>query len=354
MFMQLRFTAALMASLASAVMLTATVNAQLITGFEAPEYTLGTLNFQDNWVGGATWPHVQSAAGIEAELLAAGLNVGQTTHSGDQALMVTKVDTATEGGGYFVRDLLFGLETETKVTVDWWARPLTSGAGADPSGTPAGNNQIIGERQGNTFIGIMDDAEVRAGAVRFGIVVEPDNPNPYTNAQFRTIDYASASAGSTVWVPSGLSWSADNWYNFRMEMDYEAKKYDFFVDDVKVNAEPIRFYTETSAAATKFFVSRGTNQAGQIIDDISVDVTGEAPAPGPGDFDEDGDVDGHDLMFWQRGGSPDPLSVADLEAWQNNYPGGGEFQAVSVPEPCAGLLVLGIGLTFAGLRKRGR
>lgn len=39
----------------------------------------------------------------------------------------------------------------------------------------------------------------------------------------------------------------------------------------------------------------------------------------PGDFDNDGDVDGRDFLTWQRGGSPAPLSSADLASWQNNY-----------------------------------
>jgi hypothetical protein len=352
MYLQLRVKLLLLSSLTALAMPTALVKAQFSTGFETPEYTAGTLQFQDNWIGGTVWPRVQTAAGIEAELLAAGLNVGQTTHSGNQALMVTKPTIDTESGGYFVRDLVLGLENETKVTVDWWARPLTSGEGADPAGTPAGNGKIIGERQGNTFVGIMDENEVRAGAVRFGIVVEPGNPNPYTNAQVRTIDFASASAGSTVWVPSGLTWAADNWYNFRMDMDYETKKYDLYVNDVKANAEPIRFYTETSAAATRFFISRGTNQAGQIIDDINIDVTPEQPDL-LGDFDDDGDVDGRDFLKWQRGESPDPLSAGDLEDWQTNY-NGGALSAVttSVPEPSSVLLALVIGMGAVMSRKR--
>src|SRR5690606_37810851 len=87
-----------------------------------------------------------------------------------------------------------------------------------------------------------------------------------------TIDYASASAGSAVWVPSGLSWEADTWYNFRFELDYFTKEYDFFIDDVKVNDSPIQFYNTGSASAAKVFVSRGQNNAGQIIDDFDVDV----------------------------------------------------------------------------------
>ena len=38
-----------------------------------------------------------------------------------------------------------------------------------------------------------------------------------------------------------------------------------------------------------------------------------------GDFDADNDVDGADFLKWQRGQSPDPLSQADLNAWEANY-----------------------------------
>jgi hypothetical protein len=355
MHMQLRLRTALLTLLASTALLTTNALAQMITGFEAPEYEAGTLQLQGDWNGGAFWPHVATAAQIEAELLDAGLNVGQPVHSGDQALMVTKPSTTTETTGYFVRNIFIGLETETKVTVDYWARPLTSGLGADPAGTPAGNGKIIGERQGNTFVGIMDEVEQRAAAVRFGIVVEPGNPNPYTNAQVRTIDWASASTGNinAPWVPSGQTWQADAWYNFRFDLDYETKKYDFFINDTKINAEPIRFYNELSVNATRFFISRGTNQAGQIIDDISVDVTPEIPVI-PGDFDEDGDVDGRDFLVWQRGDSPDPLSAGDLADWQENYGTAGLGAFAAVPEPGTAIMCLAMAASLVSLRQRGR
>jgi hypothetical protein len=53
-----------------------------------------------------------------------------------------------------------------------------------------------------------------------------------------------------------------------------------------------------------------------------------------GDFDGDGDVDGRDLMVWQR--NP---SVGDLADWQANY-GSGSLNAVSaVPEPASVFLM---------------
>jgi hypothetical protein len=357
MNLQLCIGRALIAGLAATGLFGTFASAQtptgMITSFEPPGptevtnplgYFTGSVLGQDLWNGGSRAPRVQTAEEIAAELTAAGLNAGVTTHSGSQALLVAKLDTATETTGYFVRNPFFGLESTEKVTMDFWVRPLTSGLGADPAGTPAGNEKTIGERQGNNFYGIMDEGEVRAAAIRFGIVVEPGNPNPYTNASVRTIDFASASAGAAVWVPSGLTWTADTWYNFTFELDYGTKTYDLFLDGTKVNADPIRFYTETSQAATRFFVSRGTNQAGSILDDVNIFATPEMPVLA-GDFDEDGDVDGNDFLVWQQ-----DFSVGSLDDWKANYgmtSGGG---IASVPEP--GSMALALSAMALGMCRR--
>jgi autotransporter-associated beta strand protein len=56
----------------------------------------------------------------------------------------------------------------------------------------------------------------------------------------------------------------------------------------------------------------------------------------PGDFNGDGQADGADLLAWQRGASPDPLSTADLANWGMNFGtnlSGAGPAATSVPEP---------------------
>jgi T5SS/PEP-CTERM-associated repeat protein len=73
-----------------------------------------------------------------------------------------------------------------------------------------------------------------------------------------------------------------------------------------------------------------------------------------GDFDFDGDVDGADLLVWQRGGSPTPNSPGDLAAWKSNFGfGASAAAAATVPEPGAALLVLG-GLPWAAWRRKGQ
>ncbi|HEX6960598.1 MAG TPA: PEP-CTERM sorting domain-containing protein, partial [Lacipirellula sp.] len=74
-----------------------------------------------------------------------------------------------------------------------------------------------------------------------------------------------------------------------------------------------------------------------------------------GDYDNNNVVDGRDFLVWQRGGSPDSLSSADLAAWQDNFGSGvsaGAFVA-SVPEPGSALLIV-VGLGLAAVHKRGR
>lgn len=309
-------------------------------------YTTGSLLFQDGWVGSGNFPRVQTADEIAAELTAAGLNPANPVRSGNQALIATKPDANTEGTGYFVENIFTTGIEDSRVIVDYWARPLTSGLGADPAGTPAGNGKTIGERQGNTFVGIMDENRVRAAAVRFGVDTVGDDP--YTNVTERHIDFASASAGDAVWVKSGLLWEADQWYNFKFDLNYDTKKYDFYVNGEKVNSEPIRFYTETSEKATRFFVSKGTNQAGQIIDDVSV-TPYVAPPTLAGDFDENGVVDGADFLMWQR-----DTNVGSLDDWKANFglSNGAAVATAAVPEPAGALLAVGMGTLLVGARRR--
>jgi hypothetical protein len=60
----------------------------------------------------------------------------------------------------------------------------------------------------------------------------------------------------------------------------------------------------------------------------------------PGDFDYDNDVDGLDLLKWQRGKTTIPFSASDLADWEANF--GSVVAAVAaattVPEPTSLLL----------------
>jgi formylglycine-generating enzyme required for sulfatase activity len=66
------------------------------------------------------------------------------------------------------------------------------------------------------------------------------------------------------------------------------------------------------------------------------------------DYDGDGDIDGADLLAWQRGESPHSMSAGDLTAWRNEFGAGGPSR--SVPEVSSGLL--GLLATLGLLRTR--
>ncbi len=70
-----------------------------------------------------------------------------------------------------------------------------------------------------------------------------------------------------------------------------------------------------------------------------------------GDFDESGTVDGLDFLAWQRGESPNPLTLNDLSSWMSNYVAASSMADVSVvPEPAALPLVL-LSVCLAGSRR---
>jgi hypothetical protein len=168
-------------------------------------------------------------------------------------------------------------------------------------------------------------------------------------------------------VKSGLTWAADTWYNFRVDMDFTTKTYDFIVNGVKVNEDPIRFYNEAATNAVKFFVSRGTNQAGSIIDDVRIEATSNFPAiTTNGDFNADGEVDGEDFLMWQRGvgtatgavlGDGDAngdgaVTGADLAVWRLAAPGRVVPAVSAIPEPASAVIATLALLGLVAARRR--
>jgi hypothetical protein len=107
----------------------------------------------------------------------------------------------------------------------------------------------------------------------------------------------------------------------------------------------------TSAAAQaglsmKFILG---NEAAFRLATISF-TSGTGPS---GDYDADGDVDGRDFLVWQRGGSPNPMSAADLATWKANFGATSSAAATgAVPEPTAGLLAAFAAIGIVARRKR--
>lgn len=70
----------------------------------------------------------------------------------------------------------------------------------------------------------------------------------------------------------------------------------------------------------------------------------------PGDFDFDGDVDGNDLLVWQRGQTTPPLDPMKLADWRA-YFGAATPALGAVPEPATALMLLSAAVgTIAILR----
>lgn len=212
------------------------------TGFEAPTYTSGPIDEQDRWTTDANEnaARVLTAEEIVSFLETVGLETNQPVHAGSQAFVVS---------GPLVSNTMIrkvpGLESETKVTFDLWARPLNNG------------------NVGNVFITAENASGTRAAAVRFG----PSN----------SIDYGTAISG--VWQATGLTWDPNAWYHITMVLDYDTRTYDFLVDGTAVNTEPIPFYTATAESFNQIRIFRGTGQAGVILDDLSVTVPGSGTEP---------------------------------------------------------------------------
>ena len=106
----------------------------------------------------------------------------------------------------------------------------------------------------------------------------------------------------------------------------------------------------TSDGSGSFLVHYG---AGSPFNPDKIILSSFLPAL-PGDFDFDGDVDGNDLLVWQRGGSPSPNSPADLAAWRGNF--GFHAQTASgaaVPEPSSAWLAI-VALSLAGPSRSSR
>jgi hypothetical protein len=84
-------------------------------------------------------------------------------------------------------------------------------------------------------------------------------------------------------------------------------------------------------------------------------LSSELTVPPTSDFDRDGDVDGADLLVWQRGVGAG-FTGADLAAWRSDFGfvagGNSGGAAAAVAEPASGALVAAAGLLLA-LSRRG-
>jgi hypothetical protein len=215
--------------------------AQYATDFEAPTFTSGvTINGQDSWTTSpAANGLVLTSTQIAAELTALGITPSVTAHSGSQAVAIS----GTGSGGATLR-VITNLQSEAEVVLNVWVCPL---AYTNPVSNPTGN----------VFIAMENSAGTRAAAFRLG--------------PLQSIDYGIVSGN---WVATGKRWNPNTWYRMTLRVDYTSKTYDFAVDGVQINTSPIPFYSASSDSFAQVRIYRGLNQAGLIMDDLSVAAAG--------------------------------------------------------------------------------
>jgi hypothetical protein len=95
---------------------------------------------------------------------------------------------------------------------------------------------------------------------------------------------------------------------------------------------------------------------GQIAAILASRFSVPAPvAPSP-DYNGDGRIDGGDVLVWQRGASPAPLSPADLARWKTAFAANGATPSLAraatpLPEPAGMALALASCCTLAARRR---
>jgi hypothetical protein len=71
-----------------------------------------------------------------------------------------------------------------------------------------------------------------------------------------------------------------------------------------------------------------------------------------GDFDADGDIDGQDLLLWQRGRSPRPYSMIDLTQSNGRFGTAAPSGGVPAPEPGEAAIALPAITVVLAMRRR--
>jgi hypothetical protein len=180
-----------------------------------------------------------------------GITPGATVRSGSQALFFSAHNVASST---LVRPIT-GLENESKVVMDIWVRGLLPGN----TTAPIGNMFFAIEGTAGTtgraaFIGLRDTATAAQVGPYFGYgtAVLPGN-----------------------WGRVGL-FDGDSWYQLTAIFDYTAKTYDFFINGVEA-AKSVPFVHAVADYFRQLRIFRGANQAGAIIDELSLSIPSIVP-----------------------------------------------------------------------------
>lgn len=208
-------------------------------------------------------------------------------------------------------------------------------------------------------LSITNGAQVENDSVQLGTIslsqgrVVVSNPgSTWTNQYQLSIGYNGAASlaiadGGLVTVAANLSIPGGYWDDNSIsiasggmlalagEADDSIEQFLDFVDET----DSIRYWNSdignwahiTEAAMGEDYTLQYVS-AGELAGFTLLTVNAAGP---PGDFDDDLDVDGADLLAWQRDEPLIPGSAHELVGWQTNYGLGTRTLYTSVPEPAA-------------------
>ena len=161
------------------------------------------------------------------------------------------------------------------------------------------------------------------------------NPNPVGNEEYITQDIFFYDGATVTQITN------DNLFERYLQIDgtnavWVVEDQIFFYDGSTVTQ--ISDITGSYVTGTHVQIS-GTNVAWRSYDGYDREIF---LATRNSDFDLDGNVDGVDLLKWQRGESYDPHSLLDLTAWRTDYGTSSSLLWATgvVPEPTSILLML--------------
>lgn len=190
------------------------------TGFEPPTYVAGEpIGGVDGWAllsGQASQAVVQSAY----------------VHSGSQALGIQQPPTGGTGAVALVHDFLTW--SSGVLVVEFWAMP---GDNTDATGV---------------WIAVEQDRSTSKRGALFG---------------FRSGVLAYNNGGA--WVNSTTPYNVGEWYKLTGVLNYDTRKWDFYVND-NLFASNLGFYHAAHTAANNIRFYKGTNNLGMAVDDLQI------------------------------------------------------------------------------------
>ncbi len=269
---------------------------------------------------GSDWPGYASIVGTGQVMY--GFNTGLDTDSSNYAHMVYSRATAATGigdlnyvqdtaGGFLISTIVDnGISRFASLVVDTQDRPHVAWleVEVDPNDTATGS-VMYGLLDGGSWVFETVDPSIAnlniaSGRKQVSLVLDDNDQPRVAYGEQRSINYATKTGG--VWNSMTLASSDTDLYNGLVILRLNS-----------LEQPTIAFFN-----------------ASNLVRLATIDL--------PGDFDGDGDVDGHDLLKWQRGESPLPLSQSDLDDWQTNYGTTIPLSATTtaVPEPSTAIAAL--------------